>query len=188
MSRPRDEQATVAITEAARRQLAELGYANLSMDSVAAEAGVARTTVYRRYRDKADLVTAAIAADPVAPGPMSANTGATSDDPRSDLVQFLSAFDERFADCCLEVLGALLGSREDPGALALHRRRVIEPRLAYGRSLVVRGQELGLLDPAVDPDVVLQMLTGAVLTRRVTGVPAEEGWVERAVAQLWPKG
>ena len=31
------------------------------MESVAIEAGVARATIYRRYRDKADLITAAIA-------------------------------------------------------------------------------------------------------------------------------
>ena len=49
--RPRDERATSAITDAAVRQLNVLGYANVSMESVAAEAGVARATVYRRYRD-----------------------------------------------------------------------------------------------------------------------------------------
>ena len=61
--RPRDERATRAITEAALRQLAEHGYARISMESIASEAGVARATVYRRYRDKADLITAAIAAN-----------------------------------------------------------------------------------------------------------------------------
>jgi len=57
--RPRDERATQAITEAALRQLAELGYARLSIESIASEVGVARATVYRRFKDKADLVTAA---------------------------------------------------------------------------------------------------------------------------------
>jgi AcrR family transcriptional regulator len=59
--RPRDERVTQAITEAALRQLLDEGYARLSMESVASEAGVARATVYRRFKDKADLVTAAIA-------------------------------------------------------------------------------------------------------------------------------
>ena len=40
------------------------GYAGMSMEAVAEAAGVGKTTVYRRYRDKADLVTAAIAAMP----------------------------------------------------------------------------------------------------------------------------
>ena len=59
--RPRDERVTRAITEAALRQLLDEGYSRLSMESVASEAGVARATVYRRFKDKADLVTAAIA-------------------------------------------------------------------------------------------------------------------------------
>ena len=59
--RPRDERVTRAITEAALRQLLDEGYARLSMESVASEAGVSRATIYRRFKDKADLVTAAIA-------------------------------------------------------------------------------------------------------------------------------
>ena len=61
--RPRDQRASSAITDAALRQLADVGYARVSMESVAIEAGVARATIYRRYRDKADLITAAIAAN-----------------------------------------------------------------------------------------------------------------------------
>lgn len=177
--RPRDERASRAITEAARRQLAELGYARLSMESVAAEAGVARATVYRRYRDKADLVTAALADQDVLaePGP--------SDDPRRDLVAFLTGFDARFAEHCLEVLGALLGAHEEPRALALHRRRVIEPRMAHARSLLLRAQELGQLDASADVDVALQMLVGAVFARRVTGAASERGWARRAVDAVW---
>ena len=71
--RPRDERASQAINEAALRLLMEVGYARLSMESVASEAGVARATVYRRFKDKADLVTAAIAASRrgrVRPGPV----------------------------------------------------------------------------------------------------------------------
>lgn len=52
------------MTEAALRQLAEVGYARVSMESIASEAGVARTTVYRRFKDKADLITTAIADTP----------------------------------------------------------------------------------------------------------------------------
>ena len=181
MSRPRDERASRAITDAALRQLSELGYANLSMESVAGEAGVARATIYRRYRDKADLVTAAIAANGGGDLP-----SAPSERPREDLVRYLTEFDTRFAEHCLEVLGALLGAHEEPHALAMHRERVIAPRTAYARRLLVRAQELDQLDPSVDVDLLLQMLVGAVFARRFAGVPAEATWVERAVATIWP--
>jgi AcrR family transcriptional regulator len=178
--RPRDQRASTAITEAALRQLRELGYAKVSMESVAAEAGVARTTIYRRYRDKADLITAAIAANSTAhlvDGP--------SDDPRRDLVAYLSEFDRRFAEGCLEVVGTLIGMREDPCALDLHRHRVVEPRLGYARSLVVRAQELGHLAEDADVDLALQMLVGSVFARRVAGHASTPGWADRAVDAIW---
>lgn len=178
--RPRDERASSAITDAALRQLNELGYGQMTMESVASEAGVARATVYRRYRDKADLVTAAIAGD----SPTYRSTG-MSDDPRADLVTCLFEFDERFAEGCLEVIGTLIGTREDPGALALHRQRVIEPRIAHQRSLLVRAQELGQLSDDADLDLALQMLSGSVLARRVAGQGSEAGWAQRAVDTVW---
>jgi AcrR family transcriptional regulator len=178
--RPRDERASSAISGAALRQLSEVGYANISMESVAAEAGVARATVYRRYRDKADLVTAAIAGNSsthLAPGP--------SDHPRADLIEYLDRFDERFAEGCLEVLGTLIGSREDPGALALHRQRVVGPRLGYLRSLLERARALGELRPDADLELGLEMLVGSVFARRVAGTVAAPGWAARAVGTIW---
>ena len=156
--RPRDEGATQAIIEAALRQLAELGYARVSMESIASEVGVAPATVYRRYKDKADLITAAIAASPGGRFPEE-----PSKDPRADLIAYLGEFDERFGEGCVEVIGTLLGSHEESGALALHRERVVQPRTAYARSLLARAQELGQLRADIDIDLAVQMLSGSVL-------------------------
>ena len=178
--RPRDERATVAITEAALRQLAEHGYARVSMESIASEAGVARATVYRRFKDKADLITVAIADNPGGHFPEQAST-----DPRADLIEYLDAFDDRFGESCVEVVGTLLGAREERAALALHRQRVIEPRTGYVRSLLVRAQDLGQLAPDTDVDLVVQMLTGSVLARRVSGTESPPDWARRAVDMIW---
>jgi AcrR family transcriptional regulator len=178
--RPRDERASTAITEAALRQLTELGYAKVSMDGVATEAGVARATVYRRYRDKADLITAAIAANSsthLAPGP--------SADPRADFTDYLDQFDLRFAEGCLEVVGTLIGAREDPGALDLHRQRVVAPRMSYARSLLEQARERGQLRADADLDLALEMLVGSVFARRIAGIPSAPGWAEGAVDAVW---
>jgi AcrR family transcriptional regulator len=178
--RPRDLRASQAITAAALRQLAELGYAKVSMESVASEAGVARATIYRRYRDKASLITSAIAGNSsthLAPG--------ASSDPRADLVRYLNEFDDRFAEDCLEVIGSLIGSRDDPGALALHRLRVVGPRMEYAGSLLAQAVELGQLDADADLDLALQMLAGSVFARRVAGLVSTPRWAERAVATIW---
>jgi len=178
--RPRDERASSAITRAALRQLHELGYGKVSMESVACEAGVARATVYRRYRDKADLITAAIAGNST-----SHRVDRASDVPRGDLVSYLEEFDQRFAEGCLEVVGTLIGMRQDPWALDLHRQRVVGPRMGYVRSLLVRAQALGQLREDADLDLALQMLVGSVFARRVAGETTVSGWAERAVDAIW---
>jgi AcrR family transcriptional regulator len=178
--RPRDERATSAIADAALRQLNELGYGKVSMESVAVEAGVARATIYRRYRDKADLITAAIAGNS-----SSHLSEGLSKDPRADLISYLEEFDHRFAERCLEVVGTLIGAREDPGALALHRQRVVEPRMDYVRTLLEQARSLGQLRPDADLDLALQMLTGSVFARRVAGEPTTPDWAERAVSAIW---
>src|SRR5213080_33094 len=55
-----DPEADRLILETAKRLMREQGYERMTIDGVAKQAGVARTTVYRRYRDKAELVSAAI--------------------------------------------------------------------------------------------------------------------------------
>src|ERR687893_476350 len=54
--RPRDPSRDSVIRAAILRLLAEVGYGALTMDAVAAEAGVGKATIYRRWRTKQDLV------------------------------------------------------------------------------------------------------------------------------------
>ncbi len=176
--RPRSAALDRAITQAARHQLRRVGYVRLSMESVAAEAGVARATVYRRYRDKADLVTAALAADAPEEGDLETTA------PRRGLERFLEEFDAHFAEC-FEVLGSVLAAREGPAAMTQHRERVIAPRTAAARRLLARAQEAGELAEGADLDLALQMLAGSVLARYVSGIPSTSGWARRAVDTVW---
>ncbi len=179
--RPRNERASEAITEAALRQLDKLGFGQMTMESIALEAGVSRATIYRRYRDKADVVTDAIAgaAVPVQPAD---NRPAN---PRQDLVRFLEAFDGRFAESCLEVIGGLVGDRSAPHALEMHRERVVKPRTDYALSLLEEAQRRGELAADADLGLAMQMLAGSVFFRRVGGQQASPGWAEQAVEAIW---
>src|SRR5215218_10939353 len=62
IGRPREERADRAILAAALELMAEHGVRDLRMDDVADRAGVGKATIYRRYRSKDELVTAAVAA------------------------------------------------------------------------------------------------------------------------------
>ncbi len=178
--RPRDRRVDGAIAEATLRQLDEVGYGKLSMESVANEAGVARATVYRRFADKADLVSAVIATNVGGQLP-----DVPSADPRADLICYLEEFDARFGESCLEVIGTLLASREDRDALDLHRRRIVAPRTAFARGLLEQAQAMGQLDPTLDVDLAIELLAGSVFARRVHGTASTPGWARRAVDLLW---
>ncbi|MGO4747483.1 TetR/AcrR family transcriptional regulator [Streptomyces sp. 2MCAF27] len=60
--RPRSAEADRAILGATRAALVELGWSKLTMGDVAARAGVAKTTLYRRWTNKSELVVDAVAA------------------------------------------------------------------------------------------------------------------------------
>jgi AcrR family transcriptional regulator len=150
------------------------------MESIALEAGVSRATIYRRYRDKADVVTDAIAG--AAAGQPASDGGV---DPRRDLVRFLEAFDGTFAESCLEVIGGLVGDRSAPHALEMHRERVVKPRTDYALSLLEEAQRRGELAADADLRLAMQMLAGSVFFRRVGGQQASPGWAEKAVEAIW---
>src|SRR3954470_5351921 len=61
VGRPKDQRADRAIVDAALELMAEHGVHDLRMDDVADRAGVAKATIYRRYRSKDALVTDAVA-------------------------------------------------------------------------------------------------------------------------------
>ncbi|WP_449434567.1 TetR/AcrR family transcriptional regulator [Pseudomonas putida] len=60
--RPKDLAKREAILEAAKALFLSLGYANTSMDAVAAAAGVSKLTVYSHFTDKQTLFSAAVMA------------------------------------------------------------------------------------------------------------------------------
>ncbi len=170
------------IHDATLEVLREQGLASLSVEGVAARSGVAKTTIYRRYRNSADLATAALAAT----APRGAQRG-PSQDTRAALVDFLVAFGSRFEQVGMDVLGSMLAER-DAELLQLHRERMVHPRVQQAVALLREGQERGELraDPELDLELVMEMLVGSFFSRHIVGRELSvEEWAERAVATLW---
>ncbi|HEX2286998.1 MAG TPA: TetR/AcrR family transcriptional regulator [Mycobacterium sp.] len=59
VGRPRDNEIDAAVLVAARELLAEIGYAQVTMDATAARAGTSKAAIYRRFKSKAELLFAA---------------------------------------------------------------------------------------------------------------------------------
>jgi AcrR family transcriptional regulator len=174
----KDPEADRLILEATHRLLREIGYDRLTMDAVAREAGVARTTVYRRYRDKADLVSAAIETLR-APVKRSA-TG----DARLDLVAHLEAVRRNYG---ISLAGALLMEEPyNPRLLQLFRERMVLPQRQMVAEAIHEGIQCGQIRPDVDVERVLDLLLGGFFAAVFAGGRPGPGWPKQIVDALWP--
>ncbi len=175
--RPRSAAIDRRILATAVEHLRTRGYRELSIEQVACAAGVSKATVYRRYRNKADLATAAVAS-------VSAERFAQPlpDDTHDALVEHLHRFEDGVSTVGMGTLGSLLDER-DPEALELHRERTIRRGVDVVRSILRRGQERGEIRSGADLDIAIEMLFGAFFARRLKGGEAP-GWAEAAVDTL----
>jgi AcrR family transcriptional regulator len=175
---PKDPEADRLILETTHRLLRELGYDRLTIDAVAREAGVARTTVYRRYRDKADLVSAAIQTLR-APAKRSA-TG----DARVDLISHLEAVRRNYG---ISLAGTLLMEEPyNPRLLALFRERMVAPQRRIVAETIAEGIERGQVRPDVDVERILDLLLGAFFAAVFAEGRPGPAWSEQIVDAVWP--
>ena len=173
-----DPEADRLILEAAKRLLHGVGYARLTIDAVARDAGVARTTVYRRYRDKAELVSAAI--DTLRQPARRPDSG----DARADLIAQVENARRNFD---MSLAGTLLmEAPHDPRLIDLFRRRMVLPRRAIVREAIMRGVERRQIRPDVDVERVLDLLLGALFAAVMADGRPNAAWPEQIVDALWP--
>ena len=179
--RPRDPGVDRAILAATLRQLADAGYGRMSMDAVAAEAGVTKPTVYRRWPTKADLATAALAElHPQAPPPAS---GSTPGDLRAILRDFQRSV---FRPNGMAMIGTLLvEERHTPELITLFRERVVHPRRALLRQVLDEADRRGQLRDGADIDAAVNMLIGSFYAYYLTGDTMPRDWARRLVDTVW---
>lgn len=175
--RPRVAGLDTSILEAAAALLTEVGYDALSIEGVAARAGVGKASIYRRYTGKPDLVAAAADRQGVQEAP---------EVPRGDLRQALlvtvSWLARGVGEQQVSLLGALFaGMRSDP-ALAEAMRRVLE-RDQLALSVSPAAAVLGTMFPTtVDGRLFAEVATAMVVHRVVVvGATCDEEFVEHIV-------
>ena len=178
--RPRDPAITEAITKTARRLVAEEGFANMSVERLAAEAGVGKPAIYRRFRTKAEVVAAAIAEElPLLEVP---DRGDTYEEAR---VLWASGLPLDGLSYVSLIGGLLAEHRRHPELIEAFRVNVLLPRREVGRVVVARGQERGEVRPELDPILVVDSLVGPYFARVIAGLETSPEWRERAFAIWW---
>jgi AcrR family transcriptional regulator len=149
---------------------------------VAAEAGVAKTTIYRRHPTKADLVVAALGVEVPFVAP-SDDLGA-----REALDAFVHQAIRMLVDSgAIRILGSLLVEEaREPGLLSVFRMRVLEPRRQIVEGMLRRGVARGEVRQDIDPLIVTEMIAGAIFGHHaILGLTGTDDWVSALVDHVW---
>jgi len=158
----RSERSRLAILDAALALCAEQGYANLSVEAVAARAGVGKQTIYRWWPSKGAVLLDALVREsaPHAPIP---DTG----DVVADLGTIVLSVIELFTHPDFGPhLAALIGdAQRDPALAPALLEHFIRPRRAPIAERLQRAQRLGQLPASLDVDAVLEVIFGALYHR-----------------------
>jgi len=187
--RPRDSGVDRRVLSAAWGLLHAGGYAALNVDDVAERAGVAKTTLYRRWPTK-DHLAIAVGAQMLGEVPIP-----DSGDLRQDLIEFATALAESLNR--LRMAGHY-GGGKSPGlaaelvaAAARHPdigevvRAMYAERHALARARLERAVSREGLRPDLDQGLLVEQLVGPIYYRiLITGAPADRGYAERLVEAL----
>jgi AcrR family transcriptional regulator len=156
--------------------LGQEGYAGLRIDDIAERAGVNKTTIYRRWPTRADLVIAALAN--LSTPPKAVETGRLESDLRAT---FLTATTLRSTAAGRGVVRALIAERGDPEVDRVCTE-IRERHRAPARIVIERARRRGALPKRVDVELVLDILTGTIYGRlRERPGPLDPQWVRRVV-------
>lgn len=162
-----------AVLAAALEELARVGFAGMSMEEVAARAGVNKTTVYRRWPTKLDLVRAAL--EDKARNKTLPDTGNVRDDLFTMVVTLWRLLaTPKGRGLSLALMGA------DPEVAELARE--LRERHSAPRDLIRRAIARGELPEDVDAGIIVESIFGAVHSRALMHrAEVDESWARRLV-------
>ncbi|WP_145500207.1 TetR/AcrR family transcriptional regulator [Streptomyces sp. CFMR 7] len=178
--RPRSTEADAAILEATRASLVDLGWSKLTMGDVATRAGVAKTTLYRRWAGKNELVVDAVAVlfdELELP-----DRGSLAADVRGVVLQFAALLERPETRTAL--MAVVAESTRDDSL----RRRIRSAIVDRQKRLVLLGRERAQArgelryeeDAAVaarNADLIFDVIAGAVVHRTlVSAEPVDAEW------------
>ncbi|MFD3731071.1 TetR/AcrR family transcriptional regulator [Streptomyces sp. NPDC058632] len=180
--RPRSAAADAAILAATREALAELGWSGLTLGDVASRAGVAKTTLYRRWAGKNELVVDAVAElfDALE---LPDRGGSLAADIENVVLQFAALLSRPEAGSGL--MAVVAESTRDEALRERIRVSIVERQKHLVHTGRARAQDRGELPPEPDPreaartvGLIFDMVAGAVVHRTlVSGRPVDETWV-----------
>jgi AcrR family transcriptional regulator len=184
--RPRDAALDEAIILAARERLVRDGYSRMTIGDIAADANVTRPTVYRRWKNKLDLVV-----DALDYGFRKQDDMYTVDlgqlDGREALAEAVRRVNPAYYNPdAMVLMGNFAGEAiRTPELLAILRRHAVEPRVALVERVLGQLRDSGAVRADIDARTIATMCFGAYFAAFYRG--EDSGQLPgQVVATLWP--
>ena len=167
---PRVERSRQAILDATRELLADGDVGSLTVEAVASRSGVAKTTIYRRWRDKWELALDAVMIDMIPRFEKPVDVG----DTRKELLTFINQVVRMQASAPFgpAMQGLVSQIATDPELARVYRDQVVQPRMDQLAPVIERGIARGDLRPDTDVRLVHELLVGPIFYRLLfSGAP-----------------
>lgn len=165
--RKRSLQSHDAIVESTLALLQEVGYQRLTIESVAAHAGVGKATIYRWWSTKANLAIEAIGHRLRQPPPL---TGDTETDVRAMIRTLVDIFNGPVG----HVLPALALDLADAPQILGQLASLLGPYRASNAATLLSAAEHGDLPYNIDTTAILDTIVGALIYRRMMRRPLDD--------------
>ena len=182
--RPRNEAKRQAILDATLALIDSRGFTGVSIDRIAAHAGVGKATIYRWWPNKAALTIDVILSnfDPATPHP---ETGSARQDLAAHLRHVIRIF--RSARTGPIIASVLAEAQHDRDLAAEVDARVQAPRRAGAKRILEEGITRGELRADLDRDAVLDAIYGPLYYRfLVTHQPMSSRYADAVLGHIWP--
>lgn len=167
------------ISRAALEILRKRGPLAVSVESVAAASGVAKTTIYRRFENRDEMLAAAVAA-------VSAPDAIPEELSTQDLIRWVLS---HARDTIENVVGrGTLGAvvvDADPTFTEL-LRGMIRTTTAPLRDEIRKRAKRGEIRRDLDVELIISLLLGGVVAEMIRGRPTDDEWVEKVLLLVWP--
>jgi AcrR family transcriptional regulator len=175
-TRGRAEKVVQRVVSATAEELNRVGYAAMSIEDVAARSGVHKTTIYRRWTTKAELVAATITALMAESAPRGAiDTGTVRGDLRASMVGVLGLKPSQQG-----ILRIMQVERGIPEVNAL-ARRFSQALHSMRLAMVQRGISRGELPQGVDATLIVDLVSALVQRALLFDEKLEARYLDRAV-------
>ncbi len=160
----RSERSRQAVLTAARDLVAERGYPKVTIESIAARAGVGKQTIYRWWPSKgAVILDAYLALSEGEDGVELPDTGDLEADLKTVMRATVAEFDDPAFEAPLRALNAQI--TDDPHLSTLYRERLADPLDDAKKTRLRAAQHAGQLDSDADLDLVVEFLYAPLYQR-----------------------